>query len=364
VTDLVVRNGACVGIELLGGERIDADNVTLACGGAGQLFSRTTNPLVSTGDGVALALRAGAAVADMEFFQFHPTAFALEGSQRFLISEAVRGHGAVLRNHAGERFMLDLHPRAELAPRDIVARGIAMEMERHGLGHVWLDATAFPGGEFAVRFPTIYGYCRDHGIDPERDFIPVAPAAHYMMGGIWTDTWGRTTLPGLFACGETASTGVHGANRLASNSLLEGVVFGARVAEALGSGPWTVERALDSVAALSQPTALAAAPLATRAELQDLMWRNVGIVRDGAGLRVATARLAASATAATQSEHDIETANLAITGWAVAEAALRREESRGAHYRTDFPVTRREWQRRQVFRLAGAAVVPPAAAVV
>src|SRR6266436_933587 len=224
VSELIVEAGTCRGVRLPGGDAIEAEAVVLAAGGAGQLYACTTNPAISTGDGVALAVRAGAAVADLEFFQFHPTAFAGSGAWRFLISEAVRGHGALLRNHRGEAFMARYDARAELGPRDIVARSIVQEMERHGLGHVWLDATHFAAGELARRFPTIHAYCASHGCTAEREPIPVSPAAHYMMGGVWTDLWGRTSVPGLFACGETASTGVHGANRLASNSLLEGVV--------------------------------------------------------------------------------------------------------------------------------------------
>src|SRR5712692_8292430 len=243
VSELIVEAGRCRGVRLPGGDAIEAEAVVLATGGAGQLYACTTNPAISTGDGVALAVRAGAAVADLEFFQFHPTAFAGgSGVSRFLISEAVRGHGAVLRNHVGEAFMAGYDQRRELAPRDIVARSIVQEMERHSLPNVWLDATHFRRGEFAHRFPTINAHCVRQGCDPEHEPIPVSPAAHYMMGGVWTETWGKTSVPGLFACGETASTGVHGANRLASNSLLEGVVVGARVAQEWPAPPAPIFR--------------------------------------------------------------------------------------------------------------------------
>jgi L-aspartate oxidase len=351
VSELIVEAGRCRGVRLPGGDAIEAEAVVLAAGGAGQLYSCTTNPSISTGDGVALGLRAGAAVADLEFFQFHPTAFAGSGARRFLISEAVRGHGAVLRNHRGEAFMARYDERRELAPRDIVARSIVREMERYSLPSVWLDATQFAKGEFAHRFPTIHAHCVGQGCDPEREPIPVSPAAHYMMGGVWTDTRGQTSVPGLFACGETAATGVHGANRLASNSLLEGIVFGARVAQAL-SAPFAsncARRALPEVEELALGQR-ANATLPVRERLQALMWDNVGILRHQAGL--AQARAALETWASEVPDDGVEsheTANLALVGWMMAEAALRREESRGAHYRIDFPESRRQWRRRQFF---------------
>jgi len=351
VSDLIVDAGGCRGVRLAGGEIIEAEAVVLATGGAGQLYSRTTNPAISTGDGVALALRAGAVVADLEFFQFHPTAFAGPGASRFLISEAVRGHGAVLRNHRGEAFMKRHDKRAELAPRDIVARSIVQEMQRHDLANVWLDATRLSPGDFARRFPSIHAFCKSHGCDPEHEPIPVAPAAHYMMGGVWTDSWGRTSVPGLFACGETASTGAHGANRLASNSLLEGVVFGARVARALAAPspaepPSSVHA--DTEELMLADAASAGAPI--RDTLRALMWDHVGILRDAAGLAQVRAALGAPYAAHPVAGLEAsETANLALVGWVMAEAALRREESRGAHYRLDFPEPRPVWRRRQLF---------------
>ena len=358
VGDLIVEAGACRGVRLLDGDELEADAVVLAAGGAGQLYASTTNPSVATGDGVALGLRAGAIVADLEFFQFHPTAFAGPAGWRFLVSEAVRGHGAVLRNHRGEAFMAEYDPRAELAPRDVVARAIVREMARHGLENVWLDATGFPHGEFARRFPTVDAHCRRQGCDPARDLIPVSPAAHYTMGGVWTDVWGRTSIPGLYACGETAATGVHGANRLASNSLLEGLVFGSRVAEALAGAsavgvvrhpePEPLTLGLDSRAVLG-----------ARASIRARMWQDVGILRDGVGLERARGTLARWAAAPPGDDLEArETVNLAVVGWAMAEAALRRQESRGAHHRLDFPTPREAWRRRQFFVLPSYA--PPA----
>ncbi len=348
ITELIVEGGACRGVRLAGGETLEAEAVVLAAGGAGQLYARTTNPSISTGDGVALALRAGAVVADLEFFQFHPTAFAGPDASRFLISEALRGHGAVLRNHRGEAFMARYDARAELAPRDIVARSIVQEMERHGLGHVWLDATHFAAGELARRFPTIHAYCASHGCAAEREPIPVSPAAHYMMGGVWTDIWGRTSVPGLFACGETASTGVHGANRLASNSLLEGVVFGARVARALTARA-VGDPALSDVEELA-PDDSATALLPARDAIRAMMWDEVGILRNGVGLERVRAVLGAWSRPRTLDDAVVrESNNLALLGWVMAEAARRRQESRGAHYRLDFPEPRPEWRRRQLF---------------
>jgi L-aspartate oxidase len=356
IADLIVEGSRCRGVRLASGDLLEASAVVLATGGAGQLYTRTTNPAISTGDGVALALRAGAMVADLEFFQFHPTAFAGADSAGFLISEAVRGHGAVLRNHLGEAFVARYDPRAEMAPRDIVARSIVREMQRHGLRHVWLDATHWPSGELARRFPTIHAYCVSQGCDPAHEAIPVSPAAHYMMGGVWTDAWGRTSLPGLFACGETASTGVHGANRLASNSLLEGAVFGARVAQAVRglSTPGSWPDAPPAGSLTLDHRAHATPP--AREPLRALMWDDVGLLRHGAGLARARASLEAWAgSRPLDTVESRETANLALVGWVMAEAALRREESRGAHHRLDFPESQPGWRRHQRF------VVQPAA---
>lgn len=304
-----------------------ADAVIIASGGAGQLYRHTTNPAVATGDGVAAALRAGAALRDVEFYQFHPTALAAPGN--FLVSEAVRGEGAVLRGVDGERFLPAVDSRAELAPRDIVARGIAAQMAVQGGAPVLLDATALGSGVLARRFPSITRACARLGLDWAAEPIPVTPAAHYWMGGIRTDLWGRTDVPGLFAIGEAACTGVHGANRLASNSLLEALVFGSRAVRALGSRPATT----------STTPPLRPAPTATtftRDDLQELMWSDAGLVRDRSGL-LRAASVLDGWSIVPRTVADRETANLLDLARVIVAAALAREESRGAHYRSDIP---------------------------
>lgn len=341
--DLVLRNGRVVGVELDGGERLDADGVILATGGAGQLYAHTTNPAGATGDGIAAALRAGAAVADLEFVQFHPTALAVGAA--FLVSEAVRGEGATLIDDAGRRFCFDVHPDGELAPRDVVARANARAMAAQGGRPVRLDATALGAERLAERFPTIDAAVRARGLDWAREPIPVTPAAHYLMGGVVTDLVGRTTVPGLYAVGETARTGVHGANRLASNSLLEGAVFGARAGDAVASGgvwpagavsPATgdAEGADVNRRAAGAP-ATGDAPAFSRAALQQLMWAEAGLVRDAAGLARAAGVLAAwSAESAPRS---IEDENLLLVATHVVAAARARTVSVGAHFRSDAP---------------------------
>ncbi len=345
--DLVLKDDRVAGLEILDQDGhlavLHADAVILASGGAGHLFPYTTNPSVATGDGVALALRAGAQLADVEFYQFHPTALSAEGG--FLISEAVRGDGAVLRALDGTRFMQAIHPDAELAPRDIVARGIAAQMRAQGGQPVLLDATALGGAFLAQRFPTIDAACRRAGLDWAHRPVPVAPAAHYWMGGIRTDVWGRTSIPGLLAVGEVACTGVHGANRLASNSLLESIVFAWRAAQlllddgekGLASGLLMEERDVFSTSIeLPETPSRNAEVLPSREALQAAMWEAAGIVRDEAGLRGAQAQLGRW-TVSDPSVAGRETANLLLLGQAVVSAALTRRESRGAHFRTDFP---------------------------
>ncbi|MBN9631864.1 MAG: FAD-binding protein, partial [Actinobacteria bacterium] len=320
--------------------QLDADAVILATGGWGQLYAHTTNPAIATGDGVAAAWRAGALLADLEFTQFHPTALRLPsgdgGSRVFLVSEAVRGEGAVLRNARGERFMLDAHPDAELAPRDVVARAIAVEMAAQDGLPVVLDATALGADFLARRFPTIDAACRAAGIDWSCTPVPVTPAAHYAMGGVATDVHGRTSVPGLFAVGEVACTGAHGANRLASNSLLEGLVFAHRAADAIDA-PWA-----DAPDWTDGPTIAAASmPLEASREdrpfdrtfLQDVLWAGAGLHRDRSGLEDA-----ARALAALRMPEPGEDANLLQLGRLVVASALSREESRGAHFRSDFPL--------------------------
>ncbi len=331
--DLVVDDGRVVGVHVAGSDGIGcavaADVVVLATGGAGRLYRHTTDPEVVTGDGIAAALRAGAAVADLEFVQFHPTALAVPGTP--LVSEAVRGEGAVLRDDSGRRFLLDLHPDAELAPRDVVARGIADAMARQGGRPVLLDATALGADLLRRRFPTIDAAVTAAGLDWTREPIPVTPAAHYLMGGVATDLDGRTSLPGLLAVGEAARTGVHGANRLASNSLLEGLVFGARAAAAIGT-PGAGPR-LDPVELVDpRSDAIDAGPF-SRPALQELMWQRAGLARDAAGLGSAAGVLAG------WSADDPEDAGMLDLARAVVRAALARTESRGAHHRTDHPTT-------------------------
>ena len=331
-------------------EAYTAPRVVLATGGAGHLYSHTTNPDVATGDGVMLAFGAGAEVMDLEFYQFHPTALRLAGQPPFLISEAVRGEGAVLLNSAGERFMPGYHPEAELGPRDVVARAILAEMEAANAEWVMLDCTGIDGVDLASRFPGIYAFCLDAGIDIAREPIPVAPAAHYFMGGIRTDHDGRTTVPGLYAVGEVACTGVHGANRLASNSLMETVVFGKRAVDSF-SGPTTSlapDPAAIQIALASRQT--------SRADIQRLLWRNVGIRRDGASLDTALKTIDSWPEVGPSGDsHDrpvFENAQMSRLAWLMATAALRREESRGAHYRRDFPEPDASWRRHQVWSRA------------
>jgi L-aspartate oxidase len=338
VVDLLMEGGRCVGVTLLGGEELRADAVVLATGGAGQLFPHTTNPEVATADGLGMALRAGAVAADLEFYQFHPTSLAAPGS--FLISEAVRGEGAVLIDADGRRFMPDVHPDAELAPRDVVARAIAQQMKATNHGPVCLDATHLGAAFLAERFPTIDAACRAQGYDWSQAPIPVAPAAHYFMGGVRTDEWGRTSVPGLHAVGEVACNGLHGANRLASNSLLEGAVYGRRVVEGLRE-PRPLE-AFDDTWAAPITLDLVDDPDAhdvSRADLQQLMWDAAGLARDGADLRQAAAELRRWKSPLVTDAKAAEDANLLVVARAVVASALAREESRGGHFRTDFPQT-------------------------
>jgi len=345
VLDLIVADGEVAGVRATVAGRpteFIADVTVLATGGCGQVFRYTTNPVVATGDGFAIAHRAGVRLADMEFVQFHPTALDTPENPLSLISEAVRGEGAILVNDRAERFMARRHRLAELAPRDVVARGIFRE-QREGR-RVFLDARRL-GQSFAKRFPGILAICRARGIDPVVDLIPVTPAAHYMMGGVVTDLTGRASLPRLYACGEVARTGVHGANRLASNSLLEGLVFAERVARDVAS--------VAPLAAVPGAEEWDAPPLTDRGAAQvaadavrRVMWDNAGIARTAQGLRDCldtlagiAARLPAGAT---------EEANMAETARLIAEAALLRRESRGGHYRRDFPRPKRKWQDRHI----------------
>jgi len=348
VAAVVVEDGRVSGVEYFddAGVRrtVRGSRVLLATGGAGQVFSETTNPAVATGDGIALAWQSGARVADLEFVQFHPTALSLPGAPRFLISEALRGEGAKLVNSRRETFMHRYDPAGDLAPRDVVARGIVREVEVSG-GPVFLTLQHLDAERVRSRFPTIAEMCRRVNIDIARDLIPVGPAAHYMMGGIDTDEWGRTSVPGLFAAGETACTGVHGANRLASNSLLEGLVFGARAGEAMQQPLVAAPLKSDRVAVMATKVAQhpEAEGLASDA-VRRLMWRSAGLFRTRESLSTAAERLEGAYLAARSLA---ETApdnlgarrgvNLCTVALLVARAALRREESRGGHFRADFP---------------------------
>ncbi len=329
--------------------------VILATGGAGRLYKYTTNSDTATGDGIALAYRAGAEITDMEFFQFHPTALRLPGVWPFLITEAVRGEGGILRNVEGNRFMQDYAPEGELAPRDIVARSILAEMRKTGSDRVFLDVTHLPAIQVTTRFPHIYRFCLDHGLDITRGLIPVAPAAHYLMGGVKVNTWGETNIRGLFAAGETACTGVHGANRLASNSLLEVVVFSKRIIEkscmeGKNASPKTPEAECKCITHTPDVNDVPALNLPM---LQSLMWDEVGIVRSGDGLGRAAGILAAWHTCLSQPNDraSYELNTLVLNARLVTEAALLREESRGAHFRTDFPSPLPDWQHHTIFKI-------------
>lgn len=351
--------------------RLLAAATILASGGAGALYGLTSNQPAALGEGIAMAYRAGAEVADLEFVQFHPTVYRTRAGQGFLISEAVRGEGGLLRTPAGERFMPAYDPRAELAPRDVVTRGIYAAMRRSGSDHVLLDLTHLPRATIEARFPTICARLREDGLDPAATPIPVAPAAHYLMGGVRTDLDGATSLPGLFAAGEVACTGVHGANRLASNSLLECLVFGRRagIAAALERHPGRLALSPLAIArvAAGEPDPVPAPNW--REALGATMRAAAGPLRDGEGLRAGALRLAAWPRQAAPDDPDGLTAvNAALTARLIVAGALAREESRGGHFRADFPHPRECWQahlvqvRGQAPFLVETIAAPPARA--
>jgi len=348
--DLILREGACHGLSVLDETtsatcHLEAPAVVLATGGAGQVFLETTNPPQATGDGIAIAWRAGALLRDMEFVQFHPTSLHIGGAPRFLLSEALRGEGGLLKNAEGRRFAFDADPRGELAPRDIVARAIFQEMSRTGADEVYLDLTHLDAAFVKRRFPRIHSTCMRYGVDMTSQAVPVAPAAHYLMGGVSTDHWGRTTLPGLYAAGEAACTGVHGANRLASNSLLEGLVFGARTGIALLEdrvSPGGHSSGTFSSAASCGPGDAAG----IIAAVKETSWRNLGIVRGAGGLTSAVATLDAmlermpaggGCAGAPATRPGLEAVNMATVAQLIASCALERRESRGGHFRSDYP---------------------------
>lgn len=339
---LILKDGRCVGVRFLdpilrAPREILAKAVILCTGGAGQLYLHTTNPPVATGDGMAMAYFAGAEMADMEFVQFHPTALSLENAPRFLLSEAMRGEGGILRNKFGERFMGNYDERLELAPRDIVSRSIVAEMRKTGTRNVFLDMTALPEEFLRERFPKIYETCKFYDLNIAKDLLPVSPASHYCMGGIRTDLHGRSTVAGLYAAGEVTCTGVHGANRLASNSLLEGLVFGARAGEAMvkDSEKWKME---SGKSAEENPKSKIQSPkseeisTAVKKRVKRVMWERVGILRDKDSLKRALKEFEqiSASNLSTSSRNFVTLAKL------VATSALWREESRGGHFRNDF----------------------------
>ena len=349
VTDLLRAEGEVTGVVAFDEKTgravpIHASAVLLATGGLGRVFENTTNPDVATGDGVACAYRAGASISDIEFVQFHPTALFLDNAPRFLLSEALRGEGAYLRNSSGERFMERYHPLKELAPRDVVSRSIVMESRASGDRCAYLDLTHLSPGFVRERFPRIYETCLQYGVDLETMQAPVRPAAHYAMGGVKTDLDGQTNLPRLYAAGEVACTGVHGANRLASNSLLEGVVFGARAGQAMASLPGVM-------ATEAQPRP-ALFPAITEHDLRAIAWNACGVLRNGPELEAARKRLASREMMPSSSagRAQFELRNMHQVASLIALAALAREESRGGHYRTDFPVKSAAFERHSVIQ--------------
>ena len=346
-TDLVMNGDECHGAYALREGEVTAlfaKATVLATGGAGQIYARTTNPPVSTGDGMAIAFRAGAALEDMEFVQFHPTSLFHPSAPHFLLSESMRGEGAMLLNIHGRRFMEDYAPMAELAPRDVVSRAIISEMIKTGRDHVYLDLRHMGAQFVKTRFPQIYSTCLLYGVDITADLIPVSPAAHYIMGGVKTDLDGRTTIKGLYAAGEVACTGVHGANRLASNSLLEGLVFGARAGRAALNSSVVPEK-------LTRPefcpeTVRECATIRNR--LRQLMWEKAGIIRCGESLGEAKQTILSWERITGQtflSRPELELKNMVLISGIIVEAALRRRGSAGAHHRTDFKERGEGWER-------------------
>jgi L-aspartate oxidase len=364
--DLIIENNRCVGAVVCRQALrkvliISARAVLLATGGAGRLFARTTNPAVATGDGMAMAYRAGAVLMDMEFVQFHPTALFRKGAPQFLLSEAMRGEGGMLKNINGLRFMDRYHSARELAPRDVVTRAIHSEMAATGADNVFLDMTHLQADYVMQRFPRIYRTCKDLGIDITKEPVPVSPAAHYIMGGVKTDFWGATSIHGLFAAGEAACTGVHGANRLASNSLLEGLVYGERAG--LGAARYARKHFNRKTSGLrdgvrrSHEARLSSGAMPDiarmRSSLKKLMWEQVGIVREKKGLTSALKQLKEwdRMMKGRAPDRDVfEIRNMITTALLITRSALQREGSVGAHFRSDFPTKGKNWRRRTVLQ--------------
>jgi L-aspartate oxidase len=373
-TEILVKSGKAYGIKTIdcktcSEKTILGKYIVLATGGAGMLFKHTTNPPVATGAGVSIAYLAGALTSDMEFFQFHPTALCKRGSPRFLISEAVRGEGGILRNSKGEAFAHNYHPDGELAPRDVVSRAILAEMGKTQSDHVYLDITHMPSKIIVTRFPSIYRFCITQGLDITKEMIPVAPAAHYMIGGVKTNVWGETSIRGLYACGEAACTGVHGANRLASNSLMETLVFGKRIAgRILSDDPWigSAPEPGDTLTSLENYSEHYREEDKKRSNrspydkklsltnLQELMWNSVGIIRSGENLTGAVKQLSRWFIEGSESEENdpkaVELRLMVICALLISTTALIRTESRGTHYRVDYPAESGDWLKHVLFQ--------------
>ncbi len=354
--DLIVDNDRCIGAAVLRGDtvvNVFAKAVILATGGAGQVFSRTTNPMIATGDGIAIAFRAGALISDMEFIQFHPTTLYFPAAPPFLLSEAMRGEGALLKNVNGKRFMPEYHEMSELAPRDAVTRAIVSEMVKTNSKHVYLDLTHLDKEFVRKRFPVIYATCLQYNIDITEDLIPVSPAAHYIMGGVYTNIDGETSIKGLFAAGEVASTGVHGANRLASNSLLEGLVYGARTGKR--AAKYITEEKVEITEIESYPKGIADKPAMlpgdvekTRSSLRQVIWNKVGIIRCDESLSIAKKWLDkknAILDMSFQNRRGFEFKNMLTVAQLITDSALLRKGSVGAHFRSDFKSKGDNWQR-------------------
>lgn len=345
---LLTPDRRCAGILAMNertGERLEihARAVLLATGGAGQIYSQTTNPEVATGDGAAMAYRSGAEMMDVEFFQFHPTAFHYPGAPRFLLTEALRGEGAILKNAAGKAFMTSYHEMADLAPRDVVSRAIVSEMNKTKSSWVYLDATVIPRKKLRERFPNIYEFLENYQLDLAIDLIPVSPSAHYWMGGVRTDLEGRTSIPGLYGAGEVACIGVHGANRLASNSLLEGLVFGARAGKAMSTLQPLDHNATTSTAETPYGGAATSDVVAIRKQIQEVNWKRLGLIRNREGITRALDFLHGIHSFDPRNLQQLELLNLLECSKLIGAFALRREESRGSHYREDFPAKNPNW---------------------
>jgi len=365
VLDLITHKGRCIGAIILPPDSKEpvlyfARAVILATGGLGQVFGVTTNPPISTGDGISMAFRAGAEVCDMEFIQFHPTALDISESPRFLITEALRGVGAYLRDCSGERFMVGAHPQAELAPRYIVVKEMLKAMDRCNDTHVYLDATHLSRSQLKKEFPNIYEHCYQFGYDLTKDLVPVSPAAHYIMGGIKTDTYGRTNIPGLYASGEVACTGVHGANRLASNSLLEGLVFSRRIKDKTDEDFNSVSKADLEKVKINFETKRTKAKVDVEKErklLSELMFKNAGVKRSKASLEEVfdvINKMGKVLKTEFHSTQGFELQNIIIAAYLIVKSALMREESRGTHFREDFPSSDDEnWKKHTILKIKG-----------